>query len=108
MKTERKNWIKMYWEDIKISTLLRMSIAVIVLSILISMFYNSIIVLNLEFLIGWIGVYFFFIIGILLLCILSWLVIVMVAEYLNKGKNWLILIQEVRERNKKEGKRNAV
>ena len=108
MKTERKNWIKMYWEDIKISTLLRMSIAVIVLSILISMFYNSIIVLNLEFLIGWIGVYFFFIIGILLLCILSWLVIVMVAEYLNKGKNWLILIQEVRERNKKEGKRDAV
>lgn len=107
METKKKNWIKMYWEDIMISTLLRMSLAIILLIVFISMFYNSIVILDLEFIIGWVGIYFFFIIGILLLSVLGWLVIVMVAEYLNKGRNWMILIQEVINRNEREKKRGS-
>lgn len=102
MVMEKKNWIKMYWEDIKYSSTLRFSIVIILSLVFISLFYNSLIISDLEFVIGWIGIYFILIIGVLILISLGWLVIVVVAEFLNKGRSWMVLIQEVNDRNERE------
>jgi len=96
------NWVQMYWNDIKNSSTLRFSIVIILCLVFISLFYNSLVISDLEFLIGWIGIYFILIIGFLILISLGWLVIVLIAESLNKGKNWWVLIDEINSRNKKE------